>query len=704
MVEHKDQDADKARKDFLGETESLLDDISLNLADLEEHLKSGSPRPDTINAIFRGVHSLKGLSGMLGFSKITRLTHDLESLLDEIRMGKVAINTHVLDFLYDCIDVMAGLTREIGEQDEAELIAIEPILTRIKELRVEKGSEQKNSILDQLELDPNIIKVLTEYEEYRLTDNIARRVNIFNILANFNFDTFDEELTGLNAHLRDIGEIITTLPSIEPISDTDIQFNLIIGTDKDQKWLEHEFARYSLTIKPIPYKGPIKPSEKRRSRTKSQITVAAESPSEEQAPETADPASQPIVEAAQTSKKASLVGKTVRVNLDKIDNVLHLIGELSISKSIIASIGQVLREQLGFYRANELLKTTRTLEKQILRLQSSVLETRMIPLDYLFSRLIRNTKKMAREMEKKIEIIIKGEETELDKMLVEELSDPLLHILRNAIDHGIETAALRKAAHKDETGQIRLSAYQRGNYVIIEIEDDGRGLDLDAIRTKALEQKLITKQDTLKIEEIQQLIFLPGFSTREIASEISGRGVGMDIVRKNISAMNGTIKVQSEPDIGTKLTISIPITMAILPALLVQVSDSKFAIPLTSISKSLKLFPIDIHTIEGREVLNYLGNAIPIVRLDRFFSIVSSDKTKAKTFQFAVIVHSADMTIALIVDRLLGRQDIVIKSLGKRLQNFPGIAGGTETGDEKLVLVLDIPSFILSTQDEPVLR
>ncbi|MFC1849217.1 chemotaxis protein CheA [candidate division CSSED10-310 bacterium] len=692
-------DPEKAKKDFLGEAEELIDEISLNLAELEESIKSGQPRPDFINAVFRGVHSLKGLSGMLGFSKITELTHDLENLLDELRMGKVSITSTLIDFLYDCVDTVVGLTEEISS--EKDLINISPIITKIEEFIAEKTFDDKDSILTQIDLDANIIKVLTEYEEYRLTDNIKRHVNIFSILANFNFDTFDEELTSLNSRIREIGEIITTLPSIEPVGETEIQFNLLIGTTKEMDWLDEELKSYNLTISTIPYKEQAIPlaekkKESPRARTSTDRPLKDGADVRIRERESVEP------EAEIQDKKVSLLGKTVRVNLEKVDNVLHMIGELAISKTFIFRIAHQLRDEFGFYRANELLKSTRNLEKQILRLQSRILEIRMVPLEQLFSRLTRNVKKIAKEMNKKIDIHITGEETELDKMLIEELSDPLLHILRNAIDHGIEAQNAREEAGKSVEGNIWINAYQKGNYVIIEVEDDGKGLNIKSIKKKARNLDLYEDFERMRDEDFYQFIFLPGFSTRDQASEISGRGVGMDIVRKNLSAMNGTIKIETEHGLGTRFIISIPITMAIISALMIQVGQEKYAIPLTSISKSLKVFSKDFRTIENREVLNFQGNPIPILRLKQHFTQIPDPITTNSRPIFAVVVHAAEKVMALIVDRLLGRQDIVIKSLGKRMQNFPGIAGGTEIGEEKAILVLDIVSLFDTLEEASV--
>lgn len=702
MVDDIGQDTERAKKDFLVEAEELLDEISLRLAEMEENLKVGKAKPDVVNAVFRGIHSLKGLSGMLGFTKITQLTHDLENLLDELRMGKIPISNEIIDFLYDCIDAIVGLTEEISLDSETSLVDVSKILSQVERFLASSNEDEINIILEQLELDPNILKVLTEYEEYRLTDNIKRRVNIFSMLANFNFDTFDDELSALNSKLRDVGEIITTLPSIEPIGETEIQFNLLVGTELSKDDLHEQFSDYSLTIRLIPYKTESSEPQKVKIPPKTVIETAPPLTQKTDASSLDLKEDLPLFEDDSDKvpeKKSQISGKSVRVNLDKIDNVMNMIGELSISRSVIDRIAQELRETLGFYRANDLLKTTRNLEKQILRLQSHVIEVRMVPLEQLFNRLARNVKKIAREINKKIDFHISGEETELDKMIIEDLSDPLLHLLRNAIDHGIEKPQERISKGKNEIGNIWLDAYQKGNNVVISVSDDGRGIDANKLKERAKSMNINDKFPILREEDIYQLIFLPGFSTRETASEFSGRGVGMDIVKKNLAKINGAIRIETKVDSGTRFIIGIPLTMAIISALIIISGGEKFVIPIASILKSIKVFPEDIHSIDNREVITYQDSPIPILRLSTIFGLQKNEDGEKQKYEYAVIVHSAEKILALFVDKIIGRQDIVIKTLGKRMVDFPGIAGGTEIGDEKAVLVIDVASLIMTYEE-----
>lgn len=690
MTTEQPQDTDRTKKDFQAESEELLDGISMQLRELEHSLTTKQPKPEVINAVFRGIHSLKGLSGMLGYAKISQLTHDLENLLDELRMGKISLSHQLIDFLYDCLDALNVLTIELTDPSMTDDFQIMPLLRRIEEFLEERKGEDSHTIFDEIELDPNIIKVLTEYEEYRLSDNIRRRVNLFSLIASFNFETFDEELTRLNGGLREIGEIITTLPSIEPISETEIQFNLILGTEYDEEKLDELFSVFALKIQRIPYTKPSRVSDmpgNRQEKSAAAVTAGTTAQSASGSENQCEPA--PDADDAKEQRSIAS-GKTVRVSLEKIDGVLNMIGELAITRSVIDQIARDLRDYAGFHQAYELLKINRGLEKQIMRLQTRILEIRMVPLDQLFSRLSRNIAKLARDIDKSISLHIVGEETELDKMIIEELSDPLLHILRNAIDHGIENADDRVRLGKSAEGNVWIQAYQKGNYVIIEVRDDGRGLDVDAIRKKAITSGLMQKDERIRTEDLFQFIFLPGFSTRDKASTLSGRGVGMDVVRKNISMMNGTIRIYSQPDQGTTFVIGIPITMAVISAMLVQIAGEKYAIPLTSIIRSITYSADKVSSIEGKEVINFNELPIPLIRLRHYFSLTETNGHD----RFAVLVHSAEKRAALVVDQLLGRQDIVIKSLGKRLQNFPGIAGGTEIGDKRAILVLDVASLL----------
>jgi two-component system chemotaxis sensor kinase CheA len=367
---------------------------------------------------------------------------------------------------------------------------------------------------------------------------------------------------------------------------------------------------------------------------------------------------------------------------------MNIVGELVIAKGTITEIAETLRVE-GHGLGSDLSKATRVLERRLSELQKGVMEVRMVPVRQLFDKTARVVRKVAHDMFKKIDLQIRGADTELDKLIIEDLSDPLVHIIRNSVDHGIETPEERVAAGKPETGNLRLSAAQKGNHVVIEISDDGRGIDPEKIRRKALERGLIDEKTELSREEVYDLLFMPGFSTADKVSEISGRGVGMDVVKSNISALSGMIDIDSRVGEGTTLSITLPITLAIIKALIIRVLDNEFAIPITSVMETLMVEPASLRTIEGREVMELRQSTLPLVRLSRLFNFPSSREPTSDNF-FVVVVGMAEKRLGLIVDELLGQQDVVIKPLGNILSFVKGFAGAAEMGNRKTILVLDV--------------
>jgi len=383
------------------------------------------------------------------------------------------------------------------------------------------------------------------------------------------------------------------------------------------------------------------------------------------------------------------VSQTVRVDIQKLDRLMNLVGELALIRMALERTTEGVRRELGFTGISaELHYTNRNFERRLAELQSGIMEVRMVPLANLFERMVRAGRKMSRELGKEVRLQIKGETTELDKLLVEDLADPLMHLIRNSIDHGIESADERKAAGKPELGSVRLSAEALGNHVVVKVADDGRGINVQRILEEAIERDLITAERAheLSAKEAYNLLFLPGFSTRTSVSEYSGRGVGMDVVKTNISRLSGIIEIDSEPGRGTKLTITLPITLAIIPALIVQVSERTYAIPLNNVMETLSFTPDDVRTIERREVISVRGATVPIVDLRQIFQLSGPPRPE---IVFGVMIGVGDNRIALAVDELVGQQDIVIKSLGRRLRNVPGIAGATELGSRDTILVID---------------
>jgi len=388
------------------------------------------------------------------------------------------------------------------------------------------------------------------------------------------------------------------------------------------------------------------------------------------------------------------VSNTVRVDIRKLDSLMSSVGELHIIKSEIGRIALDLRGQQGFTGiAVTLTKAYKNLERRLNEIQEGILDVRMVPIGQIFTRLAQTVRKYAREAGKEIDLEIRGEETELDKLMVEDLADPLMHLIRNAIDHGIAKPDARKLQGKPERGLVRLTAFPTGNHVVITVEDDGGGIDPRVLLAKAREKGLV--EDELDAErdrkEVLDLIFLPGFTTSETVTEISGRGVGMDVVKRNVSRLSGMIDIETETGVGTTFILTLPITLAIIKALIIEASGRRFAVPLGSVLEVMRVRPEQIETIETREVMAIRDETIPLLRLSDAFSLPQADQQET---HFVVLVGLAERRLGLVVDRLRGQQEIVIKPLGSRLADTPGIAGATELGDKIVVLVLDVESLI----------
>ncbi|HEY0468812.1 MAG TPA: chemotaxis protein CheA, partial [Polyangiaceae bacterium] len=406
---------------------------------------------------------------------------------------------------------------------------------------------------------------------------------------------------------------------------------------------------------------------------------------------------QPELERGVLNQAASLrsLTQTVRVDIRKLDHLMNIVGELAIVRSAFGRVAEKLRGEGQRKLAAELQRLHRNFDRRLGEMQDGILEVRMVPLGQVFDRLARVVRQISREVGKEIRLVITGAETEIDKLIVEELSDPLMHMIRNAIDHGIEAGQGRVEVGKPLAGTIALNAFQKGNHVMIEVEDDGRGIDLPRLTEKAIALGKLTRSEAEEMsrDEALALIFLPGLSTRESADDVSGRGVGMDIVKTNISKLGGVIDVHSESGIGTKMTITLPITLAIVSALLIQAGKHTLAIPLSSVSEAIAFEEAGVRIVDGREVITLRGQTLPLCRLDRLMALESAPDSQSRR-RFVVVAALGQRRLGLVVDFLYGQEDIVIKPLGKSLSAVRGFAGATELGDQRVGLVLDAAGLI----------
>lgn len=668
-----DNSSTRAIKDFLGEAEEILEKLNLDLVTLADGIDSGESDPDLLNSIFRGAHSFKGLSGMFGFEDISELSHQMENLLDSLRLGKVALDQALVEVLYEVLEVLTRLVHGKGESEDFTF-DITPQVQKIQALlRGEGGSTDEFS---GFQIDPEILKVLTEYEEHRLRENIKRGRNLLRVRASFSLASFDQELAELTDQLKKHGEVISTLPCAGEISDH-IAFQLLVGTASSAAQVASQLQSDLVQIDSLGGPGgTVAPQHAPRPAMTSEPAAIESSEARTEVGE-------------DVSASLRSISRTVRVDIDKLDTLMNIVGELVLSKGAIVSLVERLKAEGQTEQVMELQKATRTLERRLDELQKGVMEVRMVPVAQLFDKMVRIVRRVSSEHGKKVTLDMRGADTELDKLIVEDLSDPLMHIIRNAIDHGIEGVEERRSAGKPEKGTICLWASQKGNHVVLEVHDDGRGIDRDKVRRKAIDKGLVTREAELSEEDIQNLLFMPGFSTRDEVTDLSGRGVGMDVVKSNISALSGMIEIDSTFGKGTSLTITLPITLAIIKALIVQVSGKTYAIPINSVMETLMIDPTSIRTIERREVVELRETTLPLLRLAATFRL-SAVVERSDRRSFVVVVGLAEKRMGLVVDELLGQQDVVIKSLGSTLSFVRGISGAADLGNQKTILVLDV--------------
>ena len=657
-----------AIREFLGEAEEIFEKLNLDLVELGERADSGESDPDLLNSIFRGAHSLKGLAGMFGFTDIGELSHHMENLLDSLRLGKVPLNEILVETLFESLESLTRLVHGKGEKIEFTL-DIAPLITKISGVLQGGGSDNRGDLLANANIDDAILSVLTEFEEHRLLENLKQGRNLLKVKAVFALESFDKELAEMTASIKKEGEVISTLPSSSVDISEGIAFELLVGTTKSSEQIAALLGETKVEVEEISAGTP-------RAVT-------------EEAPEQSAAVAQ--IGDEQTGSLRS-ISRMVRVDIEKLDSLMNIVGELVLAKAAIGDVGERLKTLGNVELGADLQKATRILERRLEELQKGVMDVRMVPVSQLFDKLTRIVRRVSSESGKKVSLEIVGADTELDKLIVEELSDPLVHIIRNSIDHGVESSSERSAAGKSEKGSIALKAYQKGNHVVIEVSDDGRGIDPDKVREKAIAKKLIDKNIELSKEEIIDLIFLPGFSTQEEVSDLSGRGVGMDVVKNNIASLSGMIEIDTEKGAGTRISLTLPITLAIIKALVIEVCNKTYAVPINSVLETLMIESSAIRTIERREVIELREQTLPLIRLGKVFDLPGGN-VKQENY-FVVVVGLADKRVGLLVDELMGQQDVVIKSLGEALNFIKGFAGAADLGKQKTILVLDVGGLI----------
>lgn len=695
---------DRSLREFIAEATEIVEHLQAGLASIHDAKKGGRAAPPMLNEVFRHAHSLKGLAGMFGVETMGKLAHQMETLLDGLRLGKLPLDDELLEILYACADGFSSLLAEVNEGKTGDAALVDALIRRITQ-KASGGAGAPAPRVDEgpasLQLPAEALSALTEYEEHRLKESLKEGVPLYRVHAPLALASFERDLGALTTAVQAMGELITSLPSTDPTGRFLI-FDLLVASTQPLDELRR-------TLEPLGAQQIERIDQKSRGRAAPQPEPAPRSMAEEAAAFAAHDADADAAESVVSTMRQ--VTETVRVDIKKLDELMGIVGELVLARGGLTRVTNELKTEIGFRGiAVDLHRLVRTIERRIVDLQLAIMQVRMVPLGQVFERLSRAVKRTAEGLGKDVDLIVSGEETELDKLIVEDLVDPLMHLVRNAIDHGLETPEARVAAGKPRKGTLELRAYPRGNHVVIDVIDDGRGIDEVAVKRTALDRGLVDDDNvgTLSKREVWNLIFQPGFSTRKDVTSLSGRGVGLDVVKTNISRLSGLVDVDSSSGRGTRFSITLPMTLAIIQAVIVKSGGRVYALPLASVLEMVAVTRKDLCTVEGREMITLRGNTLPLLRLDRVFHPEQKQKplpplsaggNNDDDVGYAAVVGMVQHRAALLVEDVLGQQDIVIKTLGAYLQNVRGIAGATHLGDHETILVLDVGALMQDLVD-----
>ncbi len=694
---------------FIDETSEHLQ----NLSDCIMELEKDPENMDTINEIFRAAHSLKGMAGTMGFKRMQRLTHDMENVFQEVRSEKVKVTSSMIDLLFKCLDAIEGYLDNVkassdeGTEDNELIIkelndfiaaedgaAAAPAQAEPKKeeapAQTAGGDDKKYFEFGLSESEKDKIKQAEEggAHIYGMTIYIQKECLLKAARAFLVFKAVEE-----------FGEILVYNPSSQDIEDEkfDCDFSIFIASDEPYEKIAEAAKSVSEIDKVVGEE--VKYETLAAKQEKAEADAAAAEKSQDAPAEAAPAQEQPQAQATKPAAKTQSSGnkkqtvakpvtnRTVRVDIEKLDALMNQVSELIIAKNSLVSISST---DSGDFQNQSFHEQIEYLERITTNLHESVMKVRMVPIESVVAKFPRMIRDLSRKLDKKMELYMTGEDTELDRTVVDQIGDPLQHLLRNSADHGLEDNATRIAKGKPEVGSIFLNAFQEGNNVIIQVGDDGNGIDVEAVRNKAIERGVITEEqaETMSQKEIINLLFLPSFSMAKKITDISGRGVGLDVVKSNIEALGGDVEVKTELGVGTTFTVRLPLTLAIIQALMVEIRDEKYAIALGSISNIEDIPVKDIKYVEAQEVIHLRGKVIPLIRMDQVLDI--EPKEEEPESLTVVIVQKGENLAGLVVDNLIGQQEIVIKSLGKYINNNKIISGATILGDGEVALILDV--------------
>lgn len=696
---------------FLDETNEHLQNLNTQILSLEQDPEN----MDTINEIFRAAHSLKGMAGTMGYKRMQTLTHDMENVFSEVRNGNIKVKADMIDVLFQCLDALEEYNTNIRESSDEGTNDNGALIKRLNDIMsggagdssAQAGQEQASQTKAAEAAAPEGFAgiKLNESQQSVLNEALKQGKGVYGLTVKVQESCI---LKAARAFLvfkaiEDTSEIIVSDPSSQDIEDEKFEqhFSLIIVSEAELDEVlaaaraVSEIEEVTGGVLSAEDVGTAVTEENHAAETTEPVaeTAPAQTPVETPAAPPAETAQAPAPAPAPTAKKAPVnkpvVNRTVRVDIEKLDTLMNLVSELIIAKNSLVSASamsgnssQAVNEQIEY------------LESVTTSLHESVMKVRMVPIESTVNKFPRMVRDLQKKLGKKMELYMSGEETELDRTVVDQIGDPLMHLLRNSADHGLESAEVRKERGKPEVGSIFLDAYQDGNNVVIEVRDDGNGIDTKAVKNKAIERGVITPEqgEAMSEKEIINLLFNAGFSTAKVVSDVSGRGVGLDVVKSMIESLSGEVEVKSKLGEGSTWTIRLPLTLAIIQALMVEIGEEKYAIALGSIQTIEDILPSDVKLVQAKEVIQLRDLVIPLIRLNEILDIPSRKDPEENLV--VVVVKKGDKLAGLVVDELIGQQEIVIKSLGKYISKCKIISGATVLGDGEVALILDANSVI----------
>lgn len=680
---------------FIDESKEHLQSLNENLLNLESNPKDIS----IVHNIFRSAHTLKGMSATMGFEDIAALTHEMENVLDLVRNSKIDMDPYIFDCIFKSLDSLESMVEDIiqGGTGKAD---VSPIVTSLRSIVTGDYKKAPAAATAIAVKEPAKGIEVDEFQYSILQQSIDSGFLVFYIEVSVNENCV---LKAARAYMvfdamERMGEIIKSTPSVQEIEQEkfDRSFSLYFISQVDQATLEKEILNVSeiasaviITVDTESLSELSRPvAEVETARQEIAAAVAAVVPSLEVAAPKASESAANAAAAKPAAGGAPVASRTIRVDIERLDTLMNLFSELLIDR--------VRLEQLASeVKRNDLTETVEHMSRVSSDLQNIVLKLRMVPVDSVFNRFPRMIRDLAKSLDKKVDLVITGADTELDRTVIDEIGDPLVHLLRNAVDHGIESISDRIAVGKPEQGTIQLRAFHSGNHVFIEIEEDGKGIYRDRVLKTALKNGLVTAEQAAKLtdHEVYNLLFASGFSTAEKISDISGRGVGLDVVKTKIQMLGGHVQVDSKPGFGSKFSVQLPLTLSIISAMLVRLGSEKYAIPLSSIVETSAIQKSQIRNIQGSKMIDYRKTVIPLLSLSTLFQVPDFNEDLEEETEI-VVVRKGDKQVALMVDEFIGQQEIVLKTLGKYLTGIFAISGATILGDGQVALIIDPNALI----------